>query len=86
MPNTILWIVHATLCNIAGHGSEVLQKSTGFDTEDFCVDAFYWFDKRKAQSERGFLRCSAVSVTVTQCVVAKLREGCIHKLQGIQCR
>ena len=40
--------------NIAGHASEALQKSEGFDIEDFCVDVFYWFDK--STKRKGILR------------------------------
>ena len=40
--------------NIAGHASEALQKSAGFDIEDFCVDVFYWFDK--STKRKGILR------------------------------
>ena len=40
--------------NIAGHASEALQKSTGFDFEDLCVDVFYWFDK--STKHKGILR------------------------------
>ena len=45
--------------NIAGHASEALQKSTGFDVEDLCVDVFYWFDK--STKRKGILRefCSS---------------------------
>ena len=31
--------------NIACHASECLQKATGLDVEDICIDTFYWFDK-----------------------------------------
>ena len=34
-------IVH----NIASKGSKAFTKTSGFDVEDLCVDAFYWFDK-----------------------------------------
>ena len=40
--------------NIAGHASEALQKSAGFDVEDLCVDVFYWFDK--STKRKGILR------------------------------
>lgn len=40
--------------NIAGHASEALQKSTGFDVEDLCIDVFYWFDK--STKRKGILR------------------------------
>ena len=31
--------------NIAGHALDGLQRATGFDVEDMCVDVYYWFDK-----------------------------------------
>ena len=31
--------------NIASHASAALQKESGVDVEDVCVDVFYWFDK-----------------------------------------
>ena len=34
-------IVH----NIASKGSKAFTRISGFDLEDLCVDAFYWFDK-----------------------------------------
>lgn len=40
--------------NIAGHASEALQRSAGFDVEDLCVDVFYWFDK--STKRKGILR------------------------------
>lgn len=40
--------------NVAGHASESLQKSAGFDVEDICVDMFYWFDK--STKRKGILR------------------------------
>ena len=45
--------------NIAGHASEALQKSTGFDVEDLGVDVFYWFDK--STKRKGILKefCSS---------------------------
>ena len=50
--------------NIAGHASEALQKSTGFDVEDLCVDVFYWFDK--STKRKGILReFCVVFATVT---------------------
>ena len=30
--------------NIACHSSNVLQKVSGFDVEDLCVDVYYWFN------------------------------------------
>lgn len=40
--------------NIASHASDALQKSTGFDVEDLCVDIYYWFDK--STKRKGILR------------------------------
>ena len=40
--------------NVAGHASETLQKSCGFDVEDLCVDVYYWFEK--STKRKGILK------------------------------
>ena len=55
--NATSWGVHVTsyiIIIIASHASETLQKTTGFDVEDLCVDVFYWFDK--STKRKGILK------------------------------
>ena len=55
--------------NIACHASECLQKETGFDVEDICVDAFYWFDK--SSKRKGTLHDFCTFCDTCYCEVVK---------------